>query len=387
MRNRSEAEWLQTFNIMHEYLVSKGCTPKQIRMDNEVSTKFKNDLSTKNMEYQLVPPHIHRRNIAERAVQTYKDHFITILCGTDKNFPMHLWCRLMPQSITTLNLLRKSNLHPTISADAHLNGAFDFNRTPLAALGTRVLLHETPNNRRTWAAHAVDGWYVGHAPEHYRCYKIYVPKTRAVRIGGTVEFFPTHQTMPQTSSVDDLTHALTNSTHALKNPTHVTPIPNTDNEQQAALRKLTNIFEHLATKFVSSTKDVPSPKRQAPLGQPPRVQNTPIGKSPRVQPQRTAKTTQSLRVVTPNGRTEPLSPRVPVKHRTRIEHRYPTRHRAALTTKTIKRHSVQPTYVPSNQGLGLGLPAYNHALSATNSNIVNKQQPPTTQQPKCSPHI
>ena len=385
MRNRSEAEWLRACNLMHEHLVSKGCQPKAIRMDNEVSTKFKNNLTDNDMDHQLVPPHIHRRNIAERAVQTFKDHFTTILCGTDKNFPMHLWCRLMPQAITTLNLLRKSNLQPNMSADEHLNGVFDFNRTPLAALGTRVLLHETPNKRRTWASRAVDGWHIGHAPEHCRCHKTHVPKTRAVRIGSTVEFFPTHQAMPTTSSTDALTQALHTCTQALNGPTPITP--NKDSIQQSALRQLTNIFENLATTFAAHEKDVPSPTQPAPTGQLPRVLNTPNGQSPRVQPRRAAKTVQPPRVVTPKSNKEAPSPRVPVNSRAHMTKRCPTRNRAAAAASAIQRQTLHPTHVPSNQALGLGLPAHNHTFSATHSNTTEKPRPAQLAQQTCSSRI
>lgn len=85
---------------------------------------------------------MHRRNAAERAISTFKDHFIAGLASTDKLFPIHLWDRLIPQSILTLNLMRQSRLNPRLSAEAQLNGAFDFNKTPLAPPGTRVIVHE-----------------------------------------------------------------------------------------------------------------------------------------------------------------------------------------------------------------------------------------------------
>jgi hypothetical protein len=42
------------------------------------------------MKYQLVPPHDHRWNIAETAIKVFKAHFISVLCGCDKSFPLHL---------------------------------------------------------------------------------------------------------------------------------------------------------------------------------------------------------------------------------------------------------------------------------------------------------
>jgi hypothetical protein len=172
MHNRSDSEQLRAFNLLHQYLVDRGFTPKHQRLDNEASAGFKSNLRQKGIDFQ-----------------TFKNHFVSILCGTDKLFPLHLWCRLLPQATATLNLLRTSRLNSRLSAQEHLNGTFDFNRTPLAPLGTKVVLHETPQQRRTWAPHGVEGWYVGYAPEHYRCYTVHVTRTNKTRIGSTVEFF------------------------------------------------------------------------------------------------------------------------------------------------------------------------------------------------------
>jgi hypothetical protein len=101
---------------------------------------------------------------------------------------MHLSCRLVDQCTQTLNLMRRSGINPRLRAEAKRNGAFDYNKTPLAPTGTKVLIHETPNRRRKWAIHGVDGWYLGGARGHYYCYRFYTTKTRAERITCTVEF-------------------------------------------------------------------------------------------------------------------------------------------------------------------------------------------------------
>jgi hypothetical protein len=59
----------------------------------------------------LVPPHCHHRNSAERALRTFKEHFVTGLYYVDPTFPLHLWDRLLPLAEITLNLLRTSRLH------------------------------------------------------------------------------------------------------------------------------------------------------------------------------------------------------------------------------------------------------------------------------------
>ena len=60
---------------------------------------------------------------------------------------MQLWCRVLQQAELTLNLLRLSRLNPKLSAYAHLEGAFDFNRTPLVPPGVKILVYERPSQR------------------------------------------------------------------------------------------------------------------------------------------------------------------------------------------------------------------------------------------------
>ena len=170
--------------------------PKLQRLDNEASKSLKEYITDKlDITYQLIPPHMHRRNAAERAIRTFKDHFKAGLASRDPNFPLHLWDRLLPQAQLTLNLLRPSRTNP--SAYAQLFGQFDFNKTPIAPPGTRVLAHEKPAQRASWAPHGIEGWYIGPAMEHYRCWTIYIPKTNAVGITDTVTFFPTKVNCPK----------------------------------------------------------------------------------------------------------------------------------------------------------------------------------------------
>jgi hypothetical protein len=190
LKNKSEREQLNTTKKLHAYLTDRGLQPKLHIMDNECPAAVKRYLQTNDIGLQLVPPHVHRTNLREKAIGTFKDHFIAGLCSVDPNFPMHLWCRLLPLATTTLNLLRPARLNPKLSAEAFLNSAFDYNRTPLAPPGTKILIHETPSQRKTWSPQAVDGWYLGAAPVHYRCHRTYVPTTRSERIARTVEFFP-----------------------------------------------------------------------------------------------------------------------------------------------------------------------------------------------------
>jgi len=70
-------------------------------------------MTAEGINYQLVPPNLHHHNSAERAICTFKNHFIAGLCSTSKDFPIHLWGHLLPQAELSLNLLRGSHITPT----------------------------------------------------------------------------------------------------------------------------------------------------------------------------------------------------------------------------------------------------------------------------------
>ena len=141
-----------------------------------------------------MPPGNHRRNAAERHIRNFKNHFISILVGTDPDFPLNLWDKLIPQACITINLLRNSHRNPQLSVEAHLNGNFDYNATPLSLPGTKVVAFEPPDKRNSWETHSTRVWYIGPALHHYRCWKIYVTKTAATRVCDTVKFFPKNST-------------------------------------------------------------------------------------------------------------------------------------------------------------------------------------------------
>jgi hypothetical protein len=141
-------------------------------LDNECSVEVKERIQLNNMQYQLVPPNDHRRNIAEKAIQVFKAHFISILCGTDKAFPLHLWDRLLGQAEHMLNMLRTSRMTPSVSAYAYLRGKHNNNANPFAPLGCKVEAHVMLSIRETWAPHTAGGFYVGNAWEHYHCHEV-----------------------------------------------------------------------------------------------------------------------------------------------------------------------------------------------------------------------
>ena len=67
-------------------------------LDNEASAAYTALIEVNGMVWEFFPPGQHRRNIAERAIQTANDHFVAILVGVSTTLPMHLRCRLIPQA-------------------------------------------------------------------------------------------------------------------------------------------------------------------------------------------------------------------------------------------------------------------------------------------------
>jgi hypothetical protein len=242
MKNRTDKERIRAYTALHHQLLNAGLKTELQIMDNECSNKFRQYLNEQNIALQLVTPHLHRQNAAERAIQTFKNHFVAGLCSVDKQFPMHLWCELLPQATLTLNLMQTSCINPTISAATQLCGKFDFNRTPLAPPDTRVVAHVKPKAHRSWAPNGEDAWYVGPATYHYRCHRVWMTGTNKT-IVDTVEFFPQHVKMPHLSSYEMAIQAARELTFALRNPDPAALFANIGHKQHEALARLATFFK------------------------------------------------------------------------------------------------------------------------------------------------
>jgi hypothetical protein len=144
MKFRSASEWVKAYDTVHQELNVKGFKPKLQTLDNEASVALKTIFTIHDITYQVVPPHYHRRNAAERAIRTFKEHSVAGISSVEPALPFHLWDRLLPQAEITLNLLRTSRLHPQLSAAAHFHGLVDYNKTAFALPGCKIIAHKKP---------------------------------------------------------------------------------------------------------------------------------------------------------------------------------------------------------------------------------------------------
>ena len=82
--NIKEKHRIRAYNSIMQKLADRGHHVDIKIFDNEVSAEFKKKINNDwGATYQLVPPNVHRQNISERAIRTFKAQFLAILAGVD----------------------------------------------------------------------------------------------------------------------------------------------------------------------------------------------------------------------------------------------------------------------------------------------------------------
>jgi hypothetical protein len=102
---RTDAAMIAAFKEVIEVLQTHGYHPALNVMDNECSTTVERYIWSEKINIQLVPPHNHRANAAERAIATFKEHFIAALATVGQLCPLQLWDEFLLQVELTLNML------------------------------------------------------------------------------------------------------------------------------------------------------------------------------------------------------------------------------------------------------------------------------------------
>ena len=105
MKNRTGPAIVAAYKIILTLLNTRELKPSLQRLDDEASAMLREFMTSDSINFQLAPPNIHRCNAFERAIRTFKNHFIAVLCGTDPKFPMQFWYHILEQVQVTINLL------------------------------------------------------------------------------------------------------------------------------------------------------------------------------------------------------------------------------------------------------------------------------------------
>ena len=90
LKSRAQDELLRAIAKIYNDFSNIQHAPTMQIMDNEYQKSLKAYLKGQVVAYQLVPPHLHRNNATERAIATFKNHFIAILVSLDPAFLMYL---------------------------------------------------------------------------------------------------------------------------------------------------------------------------------------------------------------------------------------------------------------------------------------------------------
>ncbi|GFH48944.1 hypothetical protein CTEN210_05420 [Chaetoceros tenuissimus] len=248
---------------MLDKLKTGGFTPKLHILDNECSALLKAAFHKHKIKFQLVPPHQKRRNAAERAIHIFKNHFI-----------------------------REARVNPKLSPYAALEGIYDFNRSPLAPLGTKLVYHVKPEQRSTFGTRGKEAWYVGPAPDHYHCDTIFIPEMQREIQVDTVQYFPNRVPISKLSKESLLLKSALDMLELLKDPTPAMPALDYSQLTTAAVTKLAELLHRAAKQL----------KVHVPLETVP-TENVPTQSNPdeRVEPSSPA---QVPRVVSPTPLTQ-----------------------------------------------------------------------------------
>jgi hypothetical protein len=102
------------------------------------------------------------------------------------------------------------------------------------------MAHVKPKNQQTWDIHADTGFNIRTAMEHHQYFYIYIVKTRATRVSGTVFFKHQYITNPQVTPKTLVIKEASELTSVLKG------LVSHDGNTTAALERFSKLFTEIA---------------------------------------------------------------------------------------------------------------------------------------------
>jgi hypothetical protein len=216
MQNKTAATYEKTYQELYEIFNKYGHKPEFQRIDNEKSAQVLEFLSKQGAKIQLVPPDMHRANKAERAIQTVKRGFISMLVGSDIDCQYNLWAKGIPQLQIIINHLRPWHPDPTISAyEGFHRMKYNFVDQPIAPFGQLIIAQV--KNGISAGVKATEGTYIGPAPDHHRCWRFNDNHTKKDRITDTMEIVPRDYMEPGASLIEQLQNTFVETIQTLNN--------------------------------------------------------------------------------------------------------------------------------------------------------------------------
>ena len=269
--------------------------------------------------------------------------------------------------------------NPLLSAFEAMDGMYSFDATPMAPMGTEMLMHLKPVRRNTWDYHAIKAWYFAPALKHYRVVKG-VLESGATRLTDTWKFKHHSLPIPSVSATDRIVKATQHLAKAIQGSNASPP-----DEMEA--------IEHLRA-LLSNNSTPPPIDEPTSEESPPEIPSTPLPTVP------TQPSTQASTMPTPDPQPmfEPIleqpiqtatSDAAPVAQHNKqtapafisqddedepIQPRYNLRNRALIINSQIDESLVPAIdlFKPT-QKYSRGLAAANHALQI--NHLARTSQP------------
>jgi hypothetical protein len=138
-QSKHKSKIVHAFDIVYQRLTMAGSAPRAHVLNNVCPVLVKQCITNQRSKYQLVPPHAHRCNAAERAI------------------------RIDTQLHASKRLTRRN------SAWTILHIVHDYQQTPIGPAQCELNTYSSPQQQRTWQGHGNPGFYLGPALDHCRC--------------------------------------------------------------------------------------------------------------------------------------------------------------------------------------------------------------------------
>ena len=83
----------------------------------------------------------YRVDASKRAIQTFKEHFLSAFATCDSKFPGIEQDRLLGHNEVILNLLRPARYNPKLFTYVYINRQHTYNKKPLVSPGSKAIIY------------------------------------------------------------------------------------------------------------------------------------------------------------------------------------------------------------------------------------------------------
>ena len=113
---------------------------------------------------------------------------------------------------------------------------------------TRVVVHDKPDNCRSWGHHGTLGWYIGPSLGHYRFIQCYMTKTGIVCITDTLKYIPKSFDLIKTKTEDYLRQAIGNILAITQDPPKTLHLLSYGYETNNAISQITHSLKRVKSR-------------------------------------------------------------------------------------------------------------------------------------------